>query len=210
MKVLVTGGSGVLGINLIRYLLARGYSEIVSLDVHDFDHAESIRIEALQGDIRDADVVARAVAGCRSSSTALRRCPRTRRKEDLLHRRGRHEDGRRCRRPGGRCLGSSTSLDTAVYGIPEHTPVAEDDPLQPFDPYSRAKIMAKAVCRDRDMGMCIPILRPKSFIGPERLGIFALLFEWASEGRNFPLLGKGANRYQFLDVADPVRPSTSA
>ena len=44
--------------------------------------------------------------------------------------------------------------------------------------------------------------RAKTFIGPERLGVFAMLYEWAAEGRNFPIIGKGENRYQLLDVAD--------
>jgi nucleoside-diphosphate-sugar epimerase len=50
--------------------------------------------------------------------------------------------------------------------------------------------------------MCVPIIRPKSFIGPERLGIFAMFYEWASEGRGFPVIGNGRNHYQFLDVED--------
>ena len=36
-------------------------------------------------------------------------------------------------------------------------------------------------------GMVVPIIRPKSFIGPERLGVFALLYDWALDGRNFPI-----------------------
>ena len=54
----------------------------------------------------------------------------------------------------------------------------------------------------RKQGMCLPILRPKSFVGPERLGVFAIFYEWASEGRNFPMIGAGNNRYQLLDVED--------
>jgi nucleoside-diphosphate-sugar epimerase len=50
--------------------------------------------------------------------------------------------------------------------------------------------------------MCISVLRPKSFVGPERLGAFELLYSWAFEGRAFPVLGNGANRYQLLDVED--------
>jgi nucleoside-diphosphate-sugar epimerase len=50
--------------------------------------------------------------------------------------------------------------------------------------------------------MCVPILRPKSFIGPERLGVFALFYDWASTGHGFPMIGSGKNRYQFLDVED--------
>jgi nucleoside-diphosphate-sugar epimerase len=35
-KVLITGGAGFLGINLVRHLMAEGYA-IASLDVEDFD-----------------------------------------------------------------------------------------------------------------------------------------------------------------------------
>jgi nucleoside-diphosphate-sugar epimerase len=50
--------------------------------------------------------------------------------------------------------------------------------------------------------MCVPIIRPKSFIGPERLGVFALLYDWAQDRKNFPMIGMGHNRYQLLDVED--------
>jgi nucleoside-diphosphate-sugar epimerase len=92
---------------------------------------------------------------------------------------------------------------TAVYGIPDHHPILEDDPLQGVGPYGEAKIAAEQACLEfRSQGLCLPILRPKSFVGPERLGVFELLFDWAADGRNFPLLGSGANRYQLLDVED--------
>jgi nucleoside-diphosphate-sugar epimerase len=54
----------------------------------------------------------------------------------------------------------------------------------------------------REKGLCVTILRPKSFVGPERLGVFALLYDWAHDGKNFPILGKGQNLYQLLDVED--------
>ena len=64
-------------------------------------------------------------------------------------------------------------------------------------------MQAEAICHEyRRRGMCLPMLRPKSFVGPERLGVFALLYEWASEGKHFPILGSGRNRYQLLDVED--------
>jgi nucleoside-diphosphate-sugar epimerase len=50
--------------------------------------------------------------------------------------------------------------------------------------------------------MCVPIVRPKSFVGPERLGVFALLYDWAKDGHGFPMIGSGNNRYQLLDVED--------
>jgi nucleoside-diphosphate-sugar epimerase len=92
---------------------------------------------------------------------------------------------------------------TAVYGIPDHHPLLEDDKLDGVGPYGKAKILAEEEClKMRKEGMCVPILRPKSFIGPERLGVFDLLYDWALDGRGFPMIGNGKNRYQLLDVED--------
>ena len=48
------------------------------------------------------------------------------------------------------------------------------------------------------------IVRPKTFVGPERLGVFEILFDWIREGRRIPILGDGDNRYQLLAVEDLV------
>ena len=42
----------------------------------------------------------------------------------------------------------------------------------------------------------------KSFIGAERLGVFALFYDWAKDEKGFPMIGSGKNRYQLLDVED--------
>jgi nucleoside-diphosphate-sugar epimerase len=92
---------------------------------------------------------------------------------------------------------------TAVYGVPDSYPIYEDDPLIGVGPYGQAKIDAEKICEEfRAGGLCIPVIRPKSFIGPERLGAFELLYSWAREGRGFPVVGSGTNRYQLLDVED--------
>jgi nucleoside-diphosphate-sugar epimerase len=92
---------------------------------------------------------------------------------------------------------------TSVYGIPDHHPLLEEDRLQGVGPYGEAKIEAEKHCLSfRVAGHCIPVLRPKSFVGPERLGVFELLYDWAYDGRNFPVLGAGDNLYQLLDVED--------
>jgi nucleoside-diphosphate-sugar epimerase len=92
---------------------------------------------------------------------------------------------------------------TAVYGIPDHHPLLETDELVGVGPYGIAKIEAEKVCAEfRGEGMVVPIIRPKSFVGPERLGAFVLLYDWAQDGRGFPMIGNGKNRYQLLDVHD--------
>ncbi len=55
------------------------------------------------------------------------------------------------------------------------------------------------------MGMCVPIIRPKTFIGPQRLGVFQVLFDWIEDGANIPTVGSGNNEHQLLHVQDLVR-----
>ena len=200
-KFLITGGSGFLGINLIRYLLNRGH-KIVCLDFEDFDYPERNRIEFLLGDIRDTSMVEKAMQGVEVVIHCAAALPLYS-KEDIFTT---DVDGTRnlleeaYKNDVKRFIHISS---TAVYGIPDHHPLVEDDKLDGVGHYGEAKILAEEVCLEyRSKGMCVPIIRPKSFIGPERLGVFALFYDWAKDGKNFPLLGNGRNRYQFLDVED--------
>jgi nucleoside-diphosphate-sugar epimerase len=198
---LVTGGAGFLGINLVRHLLARE-KRVRSLDIAPFDYPERTRIDEIRGDIRDAATVDRALAGVQIVVHAAAALPLYSRDEIFST----DVEGTRILLESARRHGVDRFVhvsSTAVYGIPDHHPIFEDDPLQGVGPYGEAKIAAEQLCLEyRAQGLCAPILRPKSFVGPERLGVFELLFDWAADGRNFPLLGSGNNRYQLLDVED--------
>src|ERR687888_356577 len=88
---------------------------------------------------------------------------------------------------------------TAVYGVPKVHPISEHAPLVGVGHYGESKIEAEQVARDfADRGLEVVILRPKTFLGPERLGVFEILFDWIREGRRIPILGDGSNRYQLL------------
>ena len=198
---LVTGGSGFLGINLIRYLLDRGHT-ITSLDIEDFDYPEKNRIKEIKGDIRDKKIVDKAMENVNIVVHSAAALPLYT-KEEIF---STDVDGTRnilesaLKHKVERVVHISS---TAVYGIPDHHPLLEDDKLIGVGPYGEAKILAEEVCLDyREKGMCVPIIRPKSFIGPERLGVFALFYDWAKDGKGFPMIGSGKNRYQFLDVDD--------
>jgi nucleoside-diphosphate-sugar epimerase len=91
---------------------------------------------------------------------------------------------------------------TAVYGVPEKHPIEEDDPLVGVGSYGESKIDAEGLCRVAAVETTI--VRPKTFIGAERLGVFEILFDWIREGRRIYTLGKGHNRYQLLAVEDLV------
>jgi nucleoside-diphosphate-sugar epimerase len=198
---LITGGAGFLGINLIRYLQARGH-KVRSIDIAPFDYPERDAVEVIQGDIRDRATVERAMSGVDIVVHAAAALPLYS-KEAIF---STDIEGTRILLESASSHGVSRFIhisSTAVYGIPDHHPLLEDDRLEGVGPYGEAKIRAEQLCLEyRARGLCVPIIRPKTFVGPERLGVFELLYDWAFDGRNFPLLGKGDNRYQLLDVED--------
>lgn len=199
---LITGGSGFLGINLIRYLLKKGHT-IVSLDLIAFDYPDAKdKINSIQGDIRNKKDIQKAMKGVDIVIHCAAALPLYK-KEDIYStdiEGTRNVINEAFKRQVKRFIHISS---TAVYGIPDHHPLLETDKLEGVGPYGEAKIKAEEVCLEyRQKGMCVSILRPKSFVGPERLGVFALLYDWALTGHNFPMIGSGNNRYQLLDVSD--------
>ena len=202
-RILITGGSGFLGINLIRYLIKKGFKDIVVIDIVNLNYPDVLpHVQFIEQDIRDEKRVKEIMDEVGVVIHAASALPLN--KRDNIF---------------STIVNGSINLlssafnsqvtkfiyisSTAVYGVPEHHPILEEDNLIGVGPYGEAKIKAEeAALSFRKRGMCVPILRPKSFIGPERLGIFGLLFEWAKDGRNFPLIGKGDNHYQLLDVED--------
>lgn len=198
----ITGGAGFLGINLTRFLLARGH-QVTTYDFADFDYPDARdKVRSIKGDIRDAAALDASMEGIDVVVHTAAALPLYK-QEDIYTT---DIDGTRnvveaaYQRGVARLIHISS---TAVYGIPDHHPLYEDDKLDGVGPYGKAKIMAEEICLGyRDKGMCVTIIRPKSFVGPERLGVFALLYDWAKDGKGFPMIGSGDNRYQLLDVED--------
>jgi nucleoside-diphosphate-sugar epimerase len=198
----ISGGAGFLGLHLARRLLADGH-EVRTLDVVPLDEAELERsVQELRGDVRESDRVAELVAGAdvvvhaaaalpiQASRESIRSVNVTGTENVLLAAREAHVQ---------RVVFISS---TAVYGVPEKHPIEEDDPLVGVGWYGESKIDAEGLCRVAAVEATI--VRPKTFIGPERLGVFEILFDWIREGRRIYILGKGHNRYQLLAVEDLV------
>jgi nucleoside-diphosphate-sugar epimerase len=199
---LITGGAGFLGINLARYLLERGQN-VVSLDIAPFDYPDvNAKVKSIQGDIRNVSDVRKAMQGVDMVIHTAAALPLYK-PADIY---STDIDGTRMILNEAKLAGIQRVVyisTTAVYGIPDHHPLFESDPMKGVGPYGEAKVAAEELCAEyRQKGMILSILRPKSFIGPERLGVFALLYEWAEDGHNFPVLGSGDNPYQYLDVED--------
>ena len=198
---LVTGGSGYFGSLLVHRLVAAGHTVRV-LDLNDVDDRPA-DIEVIQGDIRDAAVVARAVNGVDIVFNNVAQVPLAK-DEELL--RTVNVDGttlllaESLKAGVGKVVHTSSS---AVFGVPRSNPVLPTTVPSPAESYGHAKLAAEWACLDAVRnGLDVTIVRPRTILGHGRLGIFGILFEWVADGADIFVLGDGSNRYQFVHADD--------
>jgi nucleoside-diphosphate-sugar epimerase len=199
----ISGGAGFLGLHLARRLIADGH-EVRSLDLVPLDEP-GLAVQELRGDVRDAAACRELVDGARILVHAAAALPIRGSRDEI---RSVNVDGTLTLLSAAVAAGLGRVVfisSTAVYGVPEKHPIEEDDPLVGVGHYGESKIEAEEVCRAfMRRGLDCVILRPKTFVGPERLGVFEILFDWVREGRRIYVLGNGSNRYQLLAVDDLV------
>ncbi|MFJ8581761.1 NAD-dependent epimerase/dehydratase family protein [Micromonospora sp. NPDC093277] len=197
-RIVVTGASGMLGGFVVRRLRDEG------VRVHGVDlraPADS-HVDATLADVRDRAAMTAAFTGADAVVHCAAALPSY--ASDEIH--SVIVDGTRSVLAAARDAGVPRVVHistTAVYGLPTVVPTPETHPREPVDTYGRAKAAAEQVVEEfRERGLCVPMLRPKTFLGPGRMGLFAMLFEWAHEGHHFPILGRGDARIQMCAVED--------
>jgi len=204
MRIAITGGAGFLGYHLANRLAPQGI-EVVILDIAKFEPTEYPgEVICYNVDVRNATVLQDALKGADVVIHAAAALPLWKHEEIFdINVRGTQTVLEVAQKNGIErviCVSS-----TAVYGIPEKHPLYETDPLDGVGPYGESKIQAEKVCQNsRNAGMCVPIVRPKTFVGTGRLGVFQILYDWIKDGTPIPIIGDGTNRYQLLEVEDLV------
>jgi UDP-glucose 4-epimerase len=145
MKVLVTGGAGYVGSVSVDAILAAGH-EVVVLDDLTTGHGPAVHPDA------------RLVTGSYTVESAVRALLETEHVDAILHCAARSLVGESIREPakyyrdnvaGGIALLEAAratgvrrfvfSSTAAVYGVPDATPIEEDAPLRPINPYGETK-----------------------------------------------------------------------
>ncbi len=95
---------------------------------------------------------------------------------------------------------------SAIYGVPAQLPVTPSTPFAPFEPYGASKAEAdRLVAQAREGGLTAASLRPRTLLGPGRLGLFDVIFARVSAGKPVPMFGPGRNQVQMCDVDDYCR-----
>jgi nucleoside-diphosphate-sugar epimerase len=204
LKTLITGGAGFLGLHTAHNFAKRGW-EVIVTDIADFVKEEfPAGTTYIQHDVRDrhgldqilkehkVDVVVHGAAALPLWKPAEI--------HDI------NENGTRTVLDASKAAGIKRVVfisSTAVYGVPDHHPLFETDQLIGVGPYGKSKITAEKICEGyRTKDFCVPVIRPKTFIGTHRLGVFQILYDWVESGKRIPMIGNGKNHYQLLEVDD--------
>lgn len=153
MKILVTGGAGYVGSHAVRKLLAAGHSVLV-LDNLSRGHRQAVPTDLLvEGDLADTTLVEQLL---------------TQKKiEAVMHFAADSAVGESVTDPAkyyqNNVVGSLALLEsmrragvmrlvfsstTATYGVPAHSPIAEDTPQQPINPYGFSKLVIERAMED--------------------------------------------------------------
>lgn len=204
MKVLITGGAGFLGLHLARFFRQKCH-QVTLVDIAPYPKLEYKNLgKLLTTDVRDKAKLSQAVKGQDVVVHAAAALPLWNRQDIFTTNMNGTENVLDLSLKFGikRVIYISS---TAVYGVPKKHPIVETDPLVGVGAYGESKIKAEDFCRQyQKKGLPVTILRPKTFVGTERLGVFEILFDWIHDGKKIPMIGSGNNRYQLLDVDDLV------
>jgi len=203
MNHLVTGGSGFVGNLIARKLHERG-ERVKILDIWD-DPACPPQIAFVSCDIRDSQGVRAAMQGVDIVHHNVAQVPLAKNRQ-LFH--SVNVEGTRNvldAALANKIKKMVYTSSSAVYGIPQKNPVCERDPPHPGEAYGQSKLEAENLCASYiPKGLDITVIRPRTILGPGRLGIFSILFEWVRQGKKIPVLNGGKNLYQFVHLGDLV------
>src|ERR1700761_1994839 len=211
-KVLVTGGAGFVGATLVRRLVASGYRVRVldNLSTGDAAHLDGVDAGLVVGDIRDADTLDDAVAGCGAiihlaaagSVIGSVADPHPNFEANVV---GTFRVLDAARRHGiGRVVQASTGGALIGDAVP---PVDERSLPKPLSPYGASKLAGEGYAHAfaRTYGLGTVAVRFGNVYGPwcaRKRGVLNVFFTALHEGRPLVIYGDGTASRDYVHVSD--------
>lgn len=216
MRVLVTGGAGFIGSNLVWSLVGAGH------EVHVVDDLSTGSLENLHpaANMRTLDITgSRFIDAVReiapeaivhlAAQTSVPVSVREPERDWRINVGGTRAVAQAAKACGARKLLSASSA--AVYGEPAEIPLRETAPKRPTNPYGSSKLEAERVLAEelRGSGVDFASLRFSNVYGPRQDwrgegGVVALFTAAMASGRAPVVLGTGAQTRDFIYVGDVV------
>jgi nucleoside-diphosphate-sugar epimerase len=208
MKILITGGNGFLGRNLILALQERGDCVcVLALPTEDTTWLEKRGVEVFRGDIRTPDMLTAPMYGVDGVFHLAAMIGAWRPMQDY-HDVNVTGTGNVCRAALAAGVRRLVHISSAmVYNMAIGRPVTEDDPLEPLDePYSMTKaegdkLVQRMIAEDH---LPAVIIRPATIFGPgDRLN-FGRIADRLRAGKGL-IIGSGGNALPLVYVTDMVQ-----
>lgn len=219
LPILITGGAGFIGSNLVDALLARGYTARV-LDNFSTGKRSNLpaggAVEIIEGDVADSAVVRRAVQGCRAVVHLAAVASVQASVDDPV---GTHQSNligtlnlcEAMRAEGVRRVVFASSA--AIYGNNgEGQAIDEDTPKAPLTPYAADKLASEHYLDfyRRQHGLEPVVFRFFNVFGPRQdpsspySGVISIFTERAQNGQPIAVFGDGEQTRDFIYVGDLV------
>ena len=210
MKILVTGGAGYIGSQLVKRLV-ENENDVVIFDDLSTGRKESIpgNVELIHGDITKTEDIKKVG-----------------RVDAVYHLAAQVSVPRSIEDPSGTSITNITGTinvlnenkdsvfvfvsSASVYGNAP-VPVSEEAPLDPLSPYGMSKVCSEEFCKlyEKLYGMKIAIVRPFNVYGPGQAfnpysGVITKLIEHAKRGESLIIHGDGNQTRDFIHLEDII------
>ena len=217
MKIIVTGGAGFIGSNLVDRLITEGH-ETVILDDFSSGNEKFVnsKVKVVRVDIRDADSVDKAFADFKpeavfhlAAQIDLRKSIENPEMDYEINVTGSKNILESCVKHGVKRFTFSSSA--AVYGDNQNLPIKESEPIAAQTQYGKSKAEIEVELKEKVQknGIKAVVLRYANVYGPRQGtvgegGVIAVFCQRLNSGEPLKINGNGEQTRDFVFVDDIV------
>jgi len=220
-RILVTGGAGFIGSNIVKRLLAQGGQPVV-LDDLSSGYKENLlsEVKFIKGDVRIRETVEKAMAGCGAVFHLAASVGNKRSIDDPLTDANINVIGtlnvlEAARKHSIKRVVFSSSA--GIFGELKTLPIAEDHPQDPDSPYGTSKLAAEKMCLvyNKLYGMRNVCLRYFNVFGLNQRydaygNVIPIFANRILKDESLTIYGDGEQTRDFVNVADVADANISA